>query len=90
MEPSSTIRNVMERVCTLDGIEKGSELYLMAAHICTYFSKAKEERDVCRDGRTIFTTLISTRGGKIVRRALLGHLGCFMFYPLNNVVVRVF
>ena len=33
MEPSSTIRNVMERVCTLDGIEKGSELYLMAARI---------------------------------------------------------
>ncbi|XP_030936119.1 uncharacterized protein LOC115961252 [Quercus lobata] len=30
VEPSSTIRNVMERMCTLDGIEKGSELYLMA------------------------------------------------------------
>ena len=33
VEPSSTIHNVMERVCTLDGIEKGSELYLMAACI---------------------------------------------------------
>ncbi|KAL0015691.1 hypothetical protein SO802_002760 [Lithocarpus litseifolius] len=31
VEPSSTIRNVMKCVCTLDGIEKGSELYLMAA-----------------------------------------------------------
>ncbi|XP_030930868.1 uncharacterized protein LOC115956705 [Quercus lobata] len=42
MEPSSTIRNVMERVCTLDGIEKGSELYLMAAHI---FQK-REKREM--------------------------------------------
>ena len=33
VEPSSTIHNVMECVCTLDGIEKGSELYLMAACI---------------------------------------------------------
>ncbi|KAL4611088.1 hypothetical protein ACB092_08G099200 [Castanea dentata] len=33
VEPSSTIRNVMEHVCTLDGIEKGSELYLMVARI---------------------------------------------------------
>ncbi|KAL4611278.1 hypothetical protein ACB092_08G112300 [Castanea dentata] len=33
VEPSSTIRNIMERVCTLDGIEKGFELYLMAARI---------------------------------------------------------
>ena len=39
MEPSSTIRNVMKRVCTLDGIEKGSELYLMAARI---FQKQKK------------------------------------------------
>ena len=42
MEPSSTIRNVMERVCTLDGIEKGSELYLMAARI---FQK-REKREM--------------------------------------------
>ena len=33
VEPSSTIRNVMERVCISDGIKKGSELYLMAARI---------------------------------------------------------
>ncbi|KAL4603071.1 hypothetical protein ACB092_10G099300 [Castanea dentata] len=33
VEPNSTICNVMERVCTLDDIEKGSELYLMAARI---------------------------------------------------------
>ena len=33
VEPSSTIRNVMDRLCTLDGVEKGSELYLMAARI---------------------------------------------------------
>ena len=33
VEPSSTIHNVMERVCTLDDIEKGSELYLMATRI---------------------------------------------------------
>ncbi|KAL4628301.1 hypothetical protein ACB092_05G227300 [Castanea dentata] len=33
MEPGSSIRNVMECVCTLDGIEKGSELYLMTACI---------------------------------------------------------
>ena len=82
MELSSTIRNVTERVCTVDGIEKGSKLYLMAAHI---FQK-QEERDVCRDGRTIFITSVSSRGGKIVRRALLWHLGCFMFYLMNNVL----
>ncbi|KAL4642656.1 hypothetical protein ACB092_02G036200 [Castanea dentata] len=33
VEPSSTIRNVIKCVCTLDGIEKGSELYLMIARI---------------------------------------------------------
>jgi hypothetical protein len=33
MEPRSSIRDVMERVCTLDGAEKGSDLYLMAARI---------------------------------------------------------
>ena len=33
VEPSNTIRNVMERVCTFDGIEKGFEFYLIAAHI---------------------------------------------------------
>ncbi|XP_075675018.1 uncharacterized protein LOC142644255 [Castanea sativa] len=33
VEPGSTIRNVMERVCTLDGIEKGSELYFMVARV---------------------------------------------------------
>ena len=33
VESSSTICNVMERVCTLDGIKKGSKLYLMVAHI---------------------------------------------------------
>ena len=41
-----------------------------------------KERDVCHDGRTIFTTSVSTRGGKIVRRVLLWQLGCFMFYPI--------
>ena len=51
-----------------------------------HFSKTRKERDVRRDGRTIFTTSISARGGKIVRRALLWHLGYFMFYPLNNVL----
>ena len=33
MELGSTIHNVMERVCILDGIEKGFELYLMETHI---------------------------------------------------------
>jgi hypothetical protein len=33
LEPGSSIRDVMERVCTLDGVEKGSNLYLMAALI---------------------------------------------------------
>ena len=33
IELSSTICNVMERVCTLDGIEKSSELYFMVACI---------------------------------------------------------
>ena len=33
LEPGSSIRDVMERVCTLDGVEKGSNLYLMAARI---------------------------------------------------------
>ena len=33
MEPRSSIHDVMERVCTLDGAEKGSNLYLMAARI---------------------------------------------------------
>ncbi|KAL4610421.1 hypothetical protein ACB092_08G048500 [Castanea dentata] len=42
MEPSSTIRNVMDLVCTLDGIEKGFELYLMAARI---FQK-REKREM--------------------------------------------
>ncbi|KAL4638818.1 hypothetical protein ACB092_03G174300 [Castanea dentata] len=42
VEPSSTIRNVMEHVCTLDDIEKGSELYLMAARI---FQK-REKREM--------------------------------------------
>ena len=51
-----------------------------------YFSEMRKERDVCHDGRTIFTTSVSARGGKIVRRALLWHLGCFMFYPMNNVL----
>ena len=46
----------------------------------------REERDVCRDGRTIFTTSVSSKGGKIVRRALLWHLRCFMFHPKNNVL----
>ena len=39
VEPSSTIRNVMERVCNLDGIEKGSKLYLMAARIFQKWEK---------------------------------------------------
>ena len=38
VEPS-TIRNVMERVCNLDGIEKGSKLYLMAARIFQKWEK---------------------------------------------------
>ena len=42
VEPSSTIRNVMDCVCTLDGIEKGSELYPMAARI---FQK-REKREM--------------------------------------------
>ena len=33
VELGSTICNVMERVCILDGIEKGSKLYLMAARM---------------------------------------------------------
>ena len=33
MELGSTIHNVMECVCILDGIEKGFELYLMETHI---------------------------------------------------------
>ena len=41
MEPSSTIRNVMERVYTLDGIENGSELYLMAA--CIFQKRENKE-----------------------------------------------
>ena len=39
VEPSSTIHNVIERVCTLDGIEKGSKLYLMAARIFQKWEK---------------------------------------------------
>uniref|UniRef100_A0A2N9E5N8 Uncharacterized protein n=1 Tax=Fagus sylvatica TaxID=28930 RepID=A0A2N9E5N8_FAGSY len=42
MEPRSSIRDVMERVCTLDGAEKGSNLYLMAARI---FQK-REKREM--------------------------------------------
>ncbi|KAK9996755.1 hypothetical protein SO802_021441 [Lithocarpus litseifolius] len=42
VEPSSTIHNVIERVCTLDGIEKGSELNLMVVHI---FQK-REKREM--------------------------------------------
>ena len=33
LELGSSIRDIMERVCTLDGVEKGSNLYLMAARI---------------------------------------------------------
>ena len=54
-----------------------------------YFSEMREERDVCRDGRTISTTSVSSRGGKIVRRALPWHLGCFIFYPMNNVLWKI-
>uniref|UniRef100_A0A2N9G4A6 Myb/SANT-like domain-containing protein n=1 Tax=Fagus sylvatica TaxID=28930 RepID=A0A2N9G4A6_FAGSY len=42
LEPGSSIRDVMERVCTLDGAEKGSNLYLMAARI---FQK-REKREM--------------------------------------------
>ncbi|XP_059454052.1 L10-interacting MYB domain-containing protein-like isoform X2 [Corylus avellana] len=38
----SSIRDVMERVCTLDGVEKGSNLHLKAAHI---FQK-REKREM--------------------------------------------
>ena len=41
VEPSSTIRNVMERVYTLDGIENGSELYLMAT--CIFQKRENKE-----------------------------------------------
>ena len=40
--PGSSIRDVMERVCTLDGVEKSSNLYLKAAHI---FQK-REKREM--------------------------------------------
>jgi hypothetical protein len=42
LESGSSIRDVMERVCTLDGVEKGSNLYLMAARI---FQK-REKREM--------------------------------------------
>ena len=42
LKPRSSIRDVMERVCTLDGVEKGSNLYLMAVRI---FQK-REKRDM--------------------------------------------
>ena len=42
MEPRRSIRDVMECVCTLDGVEKGSDLYLMAASI---FQK-REKREM--------------------------------------------
>jgi hypothetical protein len=38
----SSIRDVMERVCTLDGVEEGSYLHRMAAHIF----QNKEKRDM--------------------------------------------
>ena len=41
-ELGSSIRNVMERVCTLDGVEKSSDLYLMVARI---FQKG-EKREI--------------------------------------------
>ena len=42
IELSSTICNIMEHVCTLDGIEKSSELYFMVAHIF----KKREKREM--------------------------------------------
>ena len=42
LEPGSSIHDVMERVCTLDGVEKGSNLYLMVARI---FQK-REKREM--------------------------------------------
>ena len=42
VELGSSICNVMERVYTLDGIEKGSKLYFMAIHI---FQK-REQREM--------------------------------------------
>ena len=41
MESRSSIHDVMERVCTLDGAEKGSNLYLMAARI---FQKQEKKK----------------------------------------------
>ena len=42
LEPRSSIHDVMEHVCTLDGVEKGSNLYLMVARI---FQK-REKREM--------------------------------------------
>uniref|UniRef100_A0A2N9HEM5 Myb/SANT-like domain-containing protein n=1 Tax=Fagus sylvatica TaxID=28930 RepID=A0A2N9HEM5_FAGSY len=42
IEPRSNISDVMEHVCTLDGAEKGSDLYLMTARI---FQK-REKREM--------------------------------------------
>jgi hypothetical protein len=40
-ESGSSIHNVMERVCTLDGVEKGSDLDLMVA--CIFQKGEKRE-----------------------------------------------
>jgi hypothetical protein len=41
MELRSSIRDVMKHVCTLDGTEKGSDLYLMVA--CIFHKREKRE-----------------------------------------------
>lgn len=40
--PGSSICDVMERVCTLDGVEKGSDLHLMA----TLIFQKREKREM--------------------------------------------
>ena len=83
MEASSTTRNIMERVCTLDVIEKGSELYLMITHI--FQKQEKREMFVVMEEPYLQLQFLQEEA-RFVTRALFWHLGCFMFYPLNNVL----
>jgi hypothetical protein len=74
MQSSSTIRDVMEmeRVCTLDFVEKSLGLYLMTTHI--FQKREKTKMFVMTYERTTFTAYVFEEGSKVVKGVLLQHL----------------
>ena len=54
---SNSIRDVLERVYTLDGVEEGSDFHHMAARIF----QNKEKRGVCCVGKTTSAAYVSKK-----------------------------